>query len=195
MDPDETVDVLAEAIASPTVQRFVACGVVDEVVADARRRLLSFADDRLEASESLLASWREQLAELAEVSPATKAGWLGVAGTALAISAVAESAGERAADSASDDVLAGAVLSHAIGLLSRQANLAPLLADPGLELEAHRARVGELVWAVEAAIATDRAEDGGWLRLELEAAAALAAAAAAVVAEAQDAGGERPRRV
>ena len=194
MDAGEAMNGLAAAIASPATQRFVASGVVDRVVECARARLLELVDAdsyRMDAGEQLLASWLDQLLELeAPPGPADRpAGerWLAIGGTALALSAIAGIAGDRSTATVGVDgeILAGAVLSHALGVLHRPGELQRLLAGPLDELEAYRARVGELFWAAEAAVALagdDDAEKAAALRLEVEETAALAAAAAAVLA-------------
>lgn len=202
MDADEAMTGLAAAIASPATRRFVASGVADRIVASARARLFELVDAdsyRMGAGERLLASWLEQLLELeAPPGPGDRGvgeGWVGVGGTALALSAIAGIAGDRSPVVAGVDGedLAGAVLSHALGVLHRPGELPRLLANPLDELEAYRARVGELFWAAEAAVAlagNDDAEKASALRLEVEETAALAAAAAAVLAISTS---ERPR--
>jgi hypothetical protein len=192
MDAGEAMN----AIASPATQRFVASGVVDRVVGSARARLLELVDAdsyRMDAGEQLLASWLEQLLELEtplgpEDRPAGER-WLAIGGTALALSAIAGIAGARSTATVGVDgvILArpGAVLSHALGVLHRPGELQRLLAGPLDELEAYRARVGELFWAAEAAVALaddDDTENVAALRREVEETAALAAAAAAVLA-------------
>lgn len=189
LDPRDLATELARALAAPAVGRFVRSGATDFVVADAHARLAGLAGPdlgRVKSTEQLLAQWGNELRLVdarGDGEDAIRAGWLGVAGAALATSAVA--GGVVAPISpAEGDMLGAAMLSHAVGVLHLGAELAELWADPLGELELRRGHASELLRAAEIAI-TDTgtaAARAAWLWLELEEGAARAAAAATIVA-------------
>ena len=187
VDLDAVTLDLARALATPAVGRFVASGVVSVVVADACGRvagLAGFGAGEVALAERLLDGWRDELAaakaRLGGADAAVREVWLGVAGAALALSAVAGGLGAEPIGAEEGELLGAAMLSHAVGVLYVQAELGRLWADPLGELERRRACAAALLRAAEAAIASG-SDRGPWLWLELEEAAARAAAAAAIV--------------
>jgi len=189
LDPRDLATELARALAAPAVGRFVRAGATDLVVADAHARLAGLAGPglgRVKSTEQLLAQWGNELrlvdARAGDGEDAIRAGWLGVAGAALATSAVAGGA-VAAISPAEGDMLGAAMLSHAVGVLHLGPELGELRADPLGGLELRRSHAAKLLRTAEIAITDARtAAPAAWLWLELEEGAARAAAAATIVA-------------
>ncbi len=186
MDLDELTLELARALAAPAVARFVGSGACEVVVADARGRLAALGgrgEGAVVRAERLLADWRAQLWRVEVLvgggDAAVREGWFGVAGVALALSAVAGGSGVGPIGPEEGEVLAAAVFCHAVGVLHLPVERGRLSADPVGDMEGRRVRAAGLVRAARGAVGGEREP---WLWLELEVAAARAAAAAAVVA-------------
>jgi hypothetical protein len=133
-DLEEATRELARALAAPAVGRFVASDASTVVVADARARLAAAAGrggGQVALAGRLLADWRAQLAAVLTAlggdGPGAREAWLGVAGVALELSAVAGGLDVQPVGPEEGEVLAAAMFCQSLACCtcSRSSGVCP----------------------------------------------------------------------